>query len=163
MNKIEIQLICVSETFSKGETDLSFGESLKSTTPNVSNCQDPFKGGGLYLQHPGSQSRSDQKMLYKNTPLFLPDLKQGGGVFLSGIPLIDFNLLSRRMIMMFILEDQKTTRNPQKKANQTFQAFWSSNWKQENKTKRHTNLRQGTLLGIHLIVSSIPKRSPLNI
>ena len=42
MNKIEIQLICVSETFSKGETDLSFGESPKPTTPNVSNCQNPF-------------------------------------------------------------------------------------------------------------------------
>ena len=33
------------------------------------------------------QSRSDQKMLYKNTPLVCPGLKQGG-VFLSGIPLI---------------------------------------------------------------------------
>ncbi len=35
------------------------------------------------------QSRTDQKMRYKNTPpLFVPDLKQGGGLFLSGIPLI---------------------------------------------------------------------------
>ena len=51
MNKIEIQLICVSETFSKGETDLSFGESPKPTTPNVSNCQNPFKQWKISKYH----------------------------------------------------------------------------------------------------------------